>query len=199
MNRALIGLCVTFALAATGCGGEPSLTEYVEQVNAAIAQGMSRYEVIIAGPQGGVLVAEGEDLYDFTPQDLQAGLEQVAEIQDEIMAIVDDIEPPEQVAELHALFFRVLPVGELAARAGTAATWEELSESPEMAAYRDALVADRQVCADFQAKLDATEARGVFEDTPWIPGEFKEIVDSAIGCDALPENPQDMYRPPPTA
>ena len=198
MHRAWMGLCLVVALAAAACGGESTLTEYVEQVNAAINRGMSRYEVIIAGPQGQVLVAQGEDLYDFTPQDLQAGLEQVAALQTEIMEIVDDIEPPEQVAELHVLFFRTLPVAELATRAGNAASWEELSESPEMAAYRDALVADRQVCADFQDKLDATEQRGVFEDTPWIPGEFKEIVDTAIGCDALPENPQDMYRPPAT-
>jgi hypothetical protein len=192
-----MGLCVAVALAVTGCGGEPSLTEYVEQVNAAIDEGMGRYEVVLASPQGQVLVAEGEELYEFTPQDLQLGLEQLAEIQDEIMAIVNDIEPPEQVAELHALFFRTLPVGELAARAGTAATWEELSESSEMAAYRDALVADQQTCAEFQTKLDATEQRGVFEDTPWIPGEFKEIVDATIGCGVLPDNPQDMYRPPP--
>ena len=67
-----------------------------------------------------------------------------------------------------------------------------------MAAYRSALAADNEVCADFQAKLDATADRGVFADTPWIPGEFKEIVDAVIGCDVLPDNPQDMYRPPPT-
>ncbi len=197
MHRAWVGWCLVVALAATACGGETSLTEYVEQVNAAIEKGMSRYEVIVASPEGQVLVAQGEALYDFTPQDLQAGLEQVADLQAEIMEIVDDIEPPEQVDEIHALFFRTLPIADLAARAGTAETWEELSETSEMAAYRDALVADRQVCADFQTKLDATEQRGVFEDTPWIPGEFKEIVDAVIGCGALPENPEDMYRPPP--
>lgn len=44
-----------------------------------------------------------------------------------------------------------LPIVELAARAGIAADWYELFESPEMAAYRNALAADNQVCAEFQA------------------------------------------------
>jgi hypothetical protein len=67
-----------------------------------------------------------------------------------------------------------------------------------MAAYRSALAADNEVCADFQARLDATADRGVFADTPWIPGELKETVNYALGCDALPSNPDDVYRPPPT-
>jgi hypothetical protein len=53
------------------------------------------------------------------------------------------------------------------------------------------------VCAEFQAKLDATADRGVFADTPWIPGELKETVNYALRCDSLLEHPEDAYRPPP--
>ncbi len=105
--------------------------------------------------------------------------------------------PPEQIADLHALYFRELPISELAARAGTAADWDELSESAEMAAYRAGLAADNQVCADFQGKLDATAEREVFADSPWIPSELTEIVDYALGCSSLIEHPEDAYRPPP--
>ena len=56
-----------------------------------------------------------------------------------------------------------------------------LSESPEMAAYRAALAADKAVCTDIEAQLDATAERGV------------------LGCEGYPEHPEDLYRPPPTS
>ena len=65
-----------------------------------------------------------------------------------------------------------------------------------MAAYRTALAADGEVCVDFQAELDATAERGAFADVPWMPGELKEIVEYALGCSDLPQNPEDAYRPP---
>ena len=200
-------LCVSAV--SVGCGsGDMSLTEYVEEINAIFDRGIERYEALVTSPEGLVLIVgqgshlgfgdEGAQLTDFTPQDLHVALEQVAEIQAEALAAAAGINPPEQIAELHELYFRELPIAELAVRAGTAADWYELSESAEMVAYRAALAADNQVCAEFQATLDATADRGVFEDTPWIPGELKETVDYALGCDSLPANPEDAYRPPPT-
>ena len=66
-----------------------------------------------------------------------------------------------------------------------------------MAAYRAAIAEGKQVCNDFQSRLDATEQRGVFADTPWIPGEMKEVVERVLGCVWFPENPEDVYRYPP--
>ena len=186
---------------ASSCGGgdgEMSLTEYVERVDAILSRGLQRYEALVASPQGEVLVAEAVRLADFTPQDLQVALERLGDIQAEALEAAFTIEPPEDMVDLHTLFFRRLPIEELAARAGTAADWEELSGSPEMVVYRALLVEDEQVCAEFQAKLDATAERGVFADTPWIPGELKEIVEYALGCGSLLENPEDLYRPPPS-
>lgn len=201
---AFVGLVVL-----AGCGGgEMTLTEYVESVDAIFERGLERYEVLVNSPQGGVLIAGqgahlgldggGAQLTDFTTQDLHVVLEQLAEIQDEALATAREIEPPEQIAELHELYFRELPLGELAARAGTAADWYELSGSPEMAAYRTALAADNAVCAEFQTKLDATSASGAFADAPWMPTRLTEIVDYALGCTDLPTNPEDAYRPPPS-
>lgn len=173
------------------------MADYVDRVNAVLDRAIDQYGELLASPQGEVLVAEGAQLADFTPQDLQVSLERVAEIQEEAMGAVDTIEPPEDLADLHALYFRELPIEALAARAGTAADWEELSESPEMAAYREGLISDKHVCTDFQAELDARTERGDFADTPWLGGEMEEIVDAAIGCSSLPEHPENMYRPPP--
>lgn len=204
VRRTVIGLLIVLAVAGCG-GGEMSLTEYVDEINAIFDRGIERYEAIVASPEGAVLIVgqgshlgladQGAELDDFTPQDLHVALEQVAEVQAEARETAATIDPPDQIAELHELYFRELPIAELADRAATAATWDELSESPEMAAYRDALAADNETCANFQATLDATAERGVFADTPWIPGELKETVNYALGCDQLPANPQDAYRP----
>ncbi len=185
-----------------------SLTEYVESVDAIFARGVGQYEALVSAPEGLVLIVgqgshlgfedQGAQLTDFTPQDLHVALEQVAKIQSEALAAAAAMNPPEQIADLHILFFRELPIAELAVRAGTAPDWEELSESAEMAAYRKALAADNQACAEFQAKLDSTADRGVFADTPWIPNDLKETVNYALGCDELPAHPEDAYRPTPT-
>ena len=198
------------ALLVGGCGGsEMSLNEYVERVDEVFEQGIGQYEVLVATPEGQVLLVgqgdhmgfsgEGAQLTDFTPQDLHVALGRLAEIQSSAMELAAKIEPPEQIAEIHDLAFRELPIAELAARAGTAATWEELSASAEMADYRTALAADNESCAEFQAQLDATTARGAFADTPWMPRELTEIVDYALGCGSLPQHPEDAFRPPPTS
>ena len=196
-----------FCVSLVGCGSsELTMEEYVDAIDAIFQRGMERYEVIVASPEGGVLiVGQGEhlglvspdaELTDFTPQDLHVALMEVAAIQDEALETATGIDPPDQIEELHALYFRKLPIAALAERAGTAADWYELSDSPEMAAYRTALAADNDVCFEFQTTLDATADRGAFEDVPWIPGELTEIVEYALGCSSLPQNPEDAYRPP---
>ena len=198
--------CATAVVAGCG-GGEMTMNEYVDAIDAIFDEGVNRYEAVVASPGGAVLIVGqgqhlgfddgGATLADFTPSDLHVALEQVAEIQADLMAKAAEIDPPEQIADLHALYFRELPIADLASRAATAGDWYELSESPEMQAYRAALAADNDVCLEFQATLDATAARGAFADTPWIPGELQEIVDYALGCGVLPQNPEDAYRPPP--
>ena len=190
---------MSLVLIVSSCSdGQTSLTEYVERVNVLVGRALQQYEVLVASPRGAVLVAGPTQFTDFTPQDLQAGLEQMGDIQVELWEAAAAIEPPEEVTDLHNLLFdaRFTSAREaLATRAGTAATWEELSESPEMAAYRTSVAADKQACVDIQAELDATAERGVFADTPWIPAELKEVVEAALGCAMWPENPEDMYRP----
>ena len=188
-----------------GCGGSDlSMDEYADELDAIFDRGLGQYETLIHMPEGGVLVAgqgthfgfdtDGE-LTDFTPQDLSVALTRLAEIQAEALEAAADIDPPKAIAELHELYFRALPIAELAARAGTARDWDELSDTPEMAAYRNGLAADNEVCAEMQTRLDEISARGVFADTPWMPSRLSDVADVALGCDAMPLNPQDAYRP----
>ena len=204
LRRVWVGVCLVLMVAACG-GGEMLLTEYVERVNATVDRASQQYFDLVASPQGAVLVAEGVRLSAFTPQDLQSALERVREIEAEVEEAVDAIEPPEQVADLHNLLFDfdddfISAQEAVAAKAGSAADWEELSESPEMAAYRNALAEDKLECADSQTELNTiAERREIFADTPWIPGELKEIFEVVLGCEGYPEHPEDLYLPPPTS
>ena len=208
--KRLSWMALVGALVLAGCGGsEMSLTEYTDSVNAIFERGIDRYGALVTSEDGLVLIVgqgdhlgfddQGAQLTDFTPQELSVALTQLAAIQDEALEAAAAIDPPAEIAEIHALYFRELPIAELAVRAGTAMDWQELSDSPEMASYRTALAADNEVCAEFQTQLDATAERGAFEDLPWMPSELTEIVDYALGCDALPANPEDAYRPPPSS
>jgi len=200
VQRVWAGAFALVVVVAACGGGEMTLTEYVDEVNAIIDRASDQYYDLVASPQGRVLIADRDHLADFAPRDLQTAFAGVRELEVGVRDAIDVIAPPEQIADLHHRLFDFslsIPVNDaLAARAGTATDWEELSASPEMAAYRAQLAADKRRCDDFQADLDATAARGVFADTPWIPGELREVVDAALGCVGFPEHPEDLYRPP---
>ena len=191
MRAKLAGIGLILLLSACG-PDESSLTEYVDELNAIEGQVTAE-----AGP----LIAELERVQ--TPNELKTTMEQLVAVRIDSLAASRALDPPEQVADLHDFFVeweaQLIPVEEaLAARAGTVAGWEELSESDEMEAYRVTLIDGKQRCIEFQAKLDATAARGVFADTPWIPGEMKEVVEAVLGCDLFPENPENIWRLPST-
>ncbi|MDX2342231.1 MAG: hypothetical protein QNL12_00115 [Acidimicrobiia bacterium] len=196
-TRALVPVTVVCTLLLSGCGGAMSLTEYVDRINAVERRASQQAQTIAAG---------AEEITDLTPQDVQTGLELAHSIRIEVKESTDDIEPPEQVAELHELIFdwhtRFIDVEQaLATRAGTAedtaADWEVLSASPEMAAYRGAIVEGKEVCNEFQAQLDLTAERGDFADVPWLPTQLKEVVVAVLGCDWFPERPEEIYLYPP--
>lgn len=190
------------ALLITSCGGEIAMTEYVDRLNVIVEEARQQYQDLVASPAGGVLIAEPEQLAEFSPQDLQVALERVRDIEAHVDAATAAIDPPDQIADLHNRFFDfdsefISAQEALAARAGTAVDWVELSETPEMAAYRAALVADKQDCVDSQAEVNAIGEQGkAFAETPWIPAELKELFEVALGCDGYPKRPGDVYRPP---
>lgn len=195
-RTAVLALCLSLLLCSCG-GGALSLTDYTERINTIEAE---------ASEQGESLAASALEIEDFAPQDLQTILERARIIRVEVDEAVADIDPPEQVADVHDLVFDwhadfIATEEALAVRAGstphTAAGWTDLSGSPEMDAYRSAIADGKQVCLEFQERLDATEARGTFADTPWIPGEMKEVVERMLGCVWFPDSPGDVYRYPP--
>lgn len=203
MRRVWAGACLVLVTVACG-GGEISQTEYVERLNAIVERAAGEYEELVTSPQGAVLVAEATQLSDFTPQDLQSALEQVRGIEIEVEEATGAIEPPEHLAQLHHFFFDfdgafISSQEAMAARAGTATNWLELSESAEMAAYRVALAEDKQACTTAQATMNAGAEGGGFAIDAWLSAELKEAVEAVLGCKGYPEHPEDVYRPPPAS
>lgn len=190
VRRAMAGLGAGLLL--IGCSsGELTLTEYVDRLNAI-------NDRIV--PQAEILITELE--LSTTPADVNATMERMVAVRIESVETTEALDPPEQIADLHRLFLgwekRLLPIEEaMMIRAGSVAGWEEFFESPEVAAYRGALVEGKQFCLEFQSRLDATAERGVFADTPWIPDELSEVVEARLGCDLFPEEPENVFRPVP--
>jgi hypothetical protein len=97
---------VRLALLHGACdAGEISLSECVERINTIVNRASEQYEALVTSPQGAVLVVDATQLSDLAPPDLQVALERVREIGAEFEEAVSTIEPPEQVADLHYLFF----------------------------------------------------------------------------------------------
>lgn len=199
VTRRSVPVLLGIVLFVGACGsGEMSMTEYGERIDALATEASERAEELFGDTFG---------MTDVTPQQLQAGLEKGSrEIRIPLQEAVDDIDPPPQIAELHddmwnwhSDFISVEEV--LAVRVGetehSIEGWTSLSESPEMAAYRSAIAEGKQICADFQDRLDATAMRGAFADTAWLPAEMKEAVEAALGCQWFPDDPGSVYRYPP--
>ncbi len=190
MRRLLVGLGVGLLLSGCG-GGDLTLTEYVDRLNAINDR---------TAPQADALISELEQA--TTPAEAGATVERMMALRIESVEATEALEPPEVIADLHELTLswekRLLPIEEsFAARAEAVSGWEEFFESAEVEAYRAALVEGKQVCAEFQAKLDATAERGAFADAPWLPPALKEVVEARLGCELFPDDPENVFRPLP--
>jgi hypothetical protein len=110
----------------------------------------------------------------------------------ELVDGVDALDPPEQVAELHAALQEILGTLLAAeqARASFAATvvstdsLHQVWEGPESQAIRAAELQAITLCYAAQDQVDATEQREDFGDVPWMPAELKEVVRVSFDCPA---------------
>ena len=167
-------------LVAAACGGKSlTLTEYSEQVADLIVGMDARVD------------AHAEELFSGTPtlDSTRAYLAVRVDEYEGLVDAIDDIDPPEQVVDLHTTLSDVLEkllVTETA-RAEFAATltaddqlnlvWEGAEAQAVDAAEREAIV----LCYAAQERIDDTRERSEF-DVPWMPAEMKEIVRVTFGC-----------------
>jgi hypothetical protein len=107
----------------------------------------------------------------------------------ELVEKLQVLQPPEQVAELHAatlgIMSRYVAAEEAyAARAGIVETMSELELSAEAQAVRVVEDDIRAICRQAQTTFDETNKREVLSGVPWIPTELKEVIHVAFRCSA---------------
>ena len=161
-----------------------SMSEYGDSLNEIRAT----YE-----PQAEAAWIEFLELPEPTTGDLKSLAEREVAVRIEIEESIRDLDAPDEIADLHDLLAdwitTMREAGEgLGVRAGTVGSWDELLQSAEYRRFETTLTGGAELCNEFQAKLDATAARGVFADTPWIPSEMTDVANAVIGCDTIPED-----------
>ncbi len=176
MRSTLAVGCLAVILAACG-GGGLSLTEYVERLDS------------LAVELGGELEAGDVQMSTGTPtlKDAQEVLTSAVAARTDFQEGAIALDPPEEFADVHTDFVevhsRIIAAQEaFVARAATAATLEELDQSAEAEAYRAIGTEAASLCQEFRARIDTTADQEVFADTPWIPGDMKEVVEVTFRC-----------------
>jgi len=146
-------------------------------------------------PQAEAAWAEFLELPEPTTGDLKVLSDREVAVRIEIEESIRELDAPDEIADLHDLLAdwitAMREAGEgLGVRAGTVGSWEELLQSAEYQTFATTLTGGAEVCNEFQAKLDATAARGIFGETPWMSGDLQDVADAVIGCETIPE---DLY------
>jgi hypothetical protein len=144
-------------------------------------------------PQAEAAWIEFLALPEPTTGDLKTLADREVAVRIEIEESIRELDAPDEIADLHDLLAgwitAMREAGEgLGVRAGTVGSWDELLQSAEYRTFETTLTGGADVCNEFQAKLDATAARGTFGDTPWMSGDLKDVADAVIGCDTIPED-----------
>jgi hypothetical protein len=168
------GLVIVIA----ACGGSMTADEYIEELNALVATGLSDFEAA---------AVTFDQSADPTLADELVFLEQEVAIRLVFLEGFEALDPPGPIAEVHQLlgdaFTRLTAAAEgLAASAGTVSSFEEAEQTPEFEEYLAANADGALVCLDVQAKLDDLAASGeAFVDVPWVSG-LGLVVRAALGC-----------------
>jgi hypothetical protein len=177
----VVTIVAAVAIASSGCGGEPSLSEYAEEVERLI-----------------VVMNSGLDVLDESVAGRSPSLEEIrtyavgrVDLRNEFLEDFRTIEPPERLDEFHDA---ALDVMERLTEAETRLADQALAlDAPAEAARlweTEAGLAAREVdeeavaiCKAAQAEFNATEDNAIAEGVPWIPAEMKEVVRVAFYCD----------------
>lgn len=176
--RRLVAATLMASLALSACGGEPSLTDYAGELESAVAEMNGRLDELDAE------LSDSRQIQAIR----QYARERVA-ARYTFVTILEGLEPPSEVSELHAAAEET--IGRLAdAEAALAEYVEELEPGADVGdlwatplgvAARAVDEESIALCLAAQSELDTTE-RSELAGVPWIPPELKEVVAVAFGC-----------------
>ncbi len=186
--RTAIAALLTLLLA-TGCGGgSPSVNEYVDALNAMNDEFSSRGEAIWL---------EYTKNAAPTVDDLQDVLDTSVALRLDVEEAFDEVEAPEQIADVHdrwtAWHSRLLAAERAqAARAATASSLDEFVQSADFEGYLDTMKEGKVLCAEVEGTLNTTDAQELFAGSAWMPSDLTAVVHAVIGCENFPDNIDDM-------
>ena len=179
MRHAWAGLGMALLLVACG-GNSLTVSEYAAEAEDLVAAMGSQFASLDREWEAQPPTAEGAR--DYWRRRLA--------IRAEFLDGVEDLDPPDAVADQHAaaldVFTRITEADE--ALADRVATFETVTEhwqwvdTPEGRAADAVLEEVYAFCRASQAEYDATGDREPLEDVGWIPGEMSEVVKVAFGC-----------------
>ena len=180
MRSLVVAACVVLLVAACG-GGEPTVSEYAEQVETHTTELFGTLDELTI-----------ESAFEApTVEEIQTIYGGVATAFHRLRDGLEDLAPPQDLAELHSaaleMAARLVDAGDAFAQRTEAVQTEaelgELFNSPEARAIEEARVEIITFCLERQTEFDATADREAFADTPWIPPEMQEVVLVAFGCE----------------
>jgi hypothetical protein len=172
-------MCV--ATMAASCGsGSLTVPEYAAEV-----------EVLVAEMEAGFAAIDEEwTSQPPTAERAEVYWDQRLAIRTDFLEGVEDLEPPDEVAAMHAasidIFSRITDADQ--ALAARTAEFEAVTDhwqwvtTPEGEAADAILEEVYAFCRASQAEFDATGEREVLEGNPWIPSEMTQVVSVAFGC-----------------
>ena len=173
----LVGLGL--ALAATGCGGSLTASEYVAELNVIASDANALFEPV---------VASYNEISAPTIEDDIAFLREEIAIRRQVNDPLNALEPPEFLVDIHAQILQMstwqlaaaealLPVAE------ASSSFDEMNRSAQFADYEAANGFGSEVCVEVQRQFDElADKEDAFADVPWIPDQLSVAVSAVLGC-----------------
>lgn len=176
--KVLVAATLISSLALSACGGGLSLTDYAAELEAAVTEMNGRLDELDAE------LSETGDL-----EEIKAYARARVAARYRFVAVLDNLEPPGEVSDLHTAAEGI--IGRLAGAEAALADYVDGLEpgtdtgdvwaTPLGLAARAADEESIELCLAAQSALDTTE-RSELAEVPWIPPELKEVVVVAFGC-----------------
>ena len=181
MPKRVLWACTFLVLTLMGCGdGSLTVAEYAAQAEELVAELAAELESLDAE-----LESQSPSL-----EAARAYWERRLAARVELLGGIRALDPPEELADLHAtaldLFGRITAAEEdVAARVEsfeTAADLDQTWQTTEGQAAQAVLEEVFALCRATQTGFDETEDRESLNDVPWIPPEMKEVIQISFGC-----------------
>jgi hypothetical protein len=179
VRRISVGVCLSLVVVACG-GADLTLSEYSTQGQAITMVMEERIQALDSDMD--FQTANTDAVDDYWDRRVEARVDALERLQ--------DLNPPASIADLHEqgmVLFSDLVEGEkaMAVRIASFDAVTEPSQWWDTAEGRSVQAVNEQIsvlCNRFQATYDATIARVVLSDTPWIPDRMKEVIQIDVGC-----------------